>query len=131
MKLSRAVNNRIVSPCLYKVHLFIKYPAYFGREDLRLVDVIDMACVTSGDMISLIEWAQTLPFFPKLPIDCRTNLLRRFAVFQLVLEAGFCTSKSPLNDIWLFPNGTCMTTDINCLPVSTRVSLFKPNFTLF
>lgn len=89
-----------------------------------------MACVTSGDMHSLLEWAQTLPFFPKLPIDCRTNLLRRFAVRQLVVEAGYCTAKSPLNDIWLFPNGTCMPRDMKCLPLETRVSFLSIIFTV-
>jgi hypothetical protein len=112
MKLLREVNKNAV------------YPGYFGRDDLRLVDVIDMACVTSGDMHSLVEWSQTLPFFKQLPVECRTSLLRRFAVHQLVVEAGYYTANSHLDDMWLFPNGTCMPRDMKYLPPEKQVRSF-------
>lgn len=81
-----------------------------------------MACVTSNEMHSLLDWApQSLPFFQQLPIDCRTNLIRKFAVHQLVIEAGYHTARSKLDDVWLFPNNTCMPRDIKVLPVETQV----------
>ncbi|KAI6211694.1 hypothetical protein M3Y96_00461200 [Aphelenchoides besseyi] len=94
MKLSRAVNKNLV------------YPDYFGRDDLRMVDVIDMGCCTSFEMITCVEWFQSLPVFNELPIQVRTNLLRCFAIQHLIVEAGFCTANSKLDDIWLLPNGT-------------------------
>ncbi|KAI6175270.1 hypothetical protein M3Y97_00670000 [Aphelenchoides bicaudatus] len=112
MKLSKAVNN-------------IVYPPYFAREDLRLVDVIDMACATSGELHSLLEWTDTLSVFKKLSIESRTSLLRRFAVHQLVIESGYCTAQSNLEDIWLLPNNTCMPRDMKCLPAEMRQIVSK------
>ncbi|KAI6227419.1 Ligand-binding domain of nuclear hormone receptor [Aphelenchoides fujianensis] len=107
MKLARSVNT-------------LPYPAYFGRTDLRMVDVIDMGCCTSFEMIALVEWAQTLPIFARLPTDVRTLLLRGFAVHQLIVEAGFCTAASGLEDIWLLPNGTTFPRNMMALPMESR-----------
>lgn len=46
---------------------------------------------------------------------------QRFAVHNLVLEHGFFTASSNMEDVWLISNGTCMPRNVEMLPEECRV----------
>lgn len=70
----------------------------------------------------MLEWAQSLPFYRSMPVNDRMSLLRKFAVYQLILEYGYATAKSGRNDVWLFSNGSCMPRFVDGIPVEAWVS---------
>uniref|UniRef100_A0A914C783 NR LBD domain-containing protein n=1 Tax=Acrobeloides nanus TaxID=290746 RepID=A0A914C783_9BILA len=90
-------------------------------KDLRLVQKYDMSMVTSRELYSMIEWAQGLDDFKQLPLNVRMILLKRFAIYHIVLETGYYTAKnSELNDIWMITNGACMPRFVEMLPVESQ-----------
>lgn len=78
---------------------------------LRIVDVVELACLTSMELYSLIEWVSTLSFYPKMTVAHRACSLRRYAIYQLVIETGYCTAKSNYENVWMLPNDTCVSAD--------------------
>lgn len=84
------------------------------------MDTVELAGLTSMDMYSMVEWASTLSFFPRLTIAHRAATLRQFAVYQLVIETGYCTAQSDVADVWMMPNGTCMPRDVRILPEESQ-----------
>ncbi|KAH7718550.1 Nuclear hormone receptor family member nhr-19 [Aphelenchoides avenae] len=87
------------------------------KDDIRIVVPDDTTTVTSGELYSMLEWAQSLPFYRKMPVTDRICLLRKFAVYQLILEYGYATAKSGRNDAWLFSNGSCMPRFVDGIPI--------------
>lgn len=91
-------------------------------EGLRIVQKNDMTMVTSGELYSLLEWTQTLEAFRQLPLNIKVILLKRFAIFHLVIEHGYYTAmNSELDDMWLITNGTCMPRYVEMLPLESQV----------
>lgn len=82
----------------------------------------DMTTVTSEELYSMLEWSKLIPDFQVLPTNIQIKMLRRFAIYHIVLELCFHTAKSDLNDVWLFPNESCMPRCVNALPVEKLAS---------
>ncbi|CAD5233849.1 unnamed protein product [Bursaphelenchus xylophilus] len=91
--------------------------------DIRIVEKADMATVTSSELYCLLEWAKSLPFFCKLQAHIQAAVLRRFAVYQVIIEQGEVTAKSGYNDLWVLPNGTVLPKDVNNLPLSSKAQI--------
>lgn len=87
---------------------------------LRIVDIVELAALTSMEMYSLIEWMSTLAFYPKMTVAHRVSTIRRYAFYQIVIETGYCTARSQYNQVWLLPNGTCMPLSIEDLPLESQ-----------
>ena len=85
-----------------------------------MVSMTDMTIVTSEELYAMIQWANLLPNFSQLPVLVRTKLLRKFAIFHIVMELCYHTANSELNDVWLFPNGSCMPRFVGALPVEKQ-----------
>uniref|UniRef100_A0A0K0ES07 Nuclear receptor domain-containing protein n=1 Tax=Strongyloides stercoralis TaxID=6248 RepID=A0A0K0ES07_STRER len=82
-------------------------------DKLKIMLAEDIAKVCSMELISMIEWARTLPCFSQLPINDQLVLLKRYAVQHLILEHGYYTSQFNYNDVWMISNGTCMPRNCN------------------
>jgi nuclear factor 4 len=89
-------------------------------DGLRMMSMTDMASITSEELYAMIQWANLLPNFRQLPVSVQTKLLRKFAIFHIVLESCYHTAKSDLNDVWLFPNESCMPRFVSALPVEKQ-----------
>ncbi|KAI6176184.1 Nuclear hormone receptor family member nhr-19 [Aphelenchoides bicaudatus] len=106
-KLSCMILNKTDVPFLY-------------FTELRIVDVVELACLTSLELYNLIEWVQTLSFYPKMTVAHRAEALRRYAIYQIVIETGYCTAKSNYDNVWVMPNGTCMPLSVENLPLESQ-----------
>uniref|UniRef100_A0A0K0FJN0 Nuclear hormone receptor family member nhr-19 (inferred by orthology to a C. elegans protein) n=1 Tax=Strongyloides venezuelensis TaxID=75913 RepID=A0A0K0FJN0_STRVS len=82
-------------------------------EKLKIMLAEDIAKVCSMELVSMIEWARTLPCFSQLPTNDQLTLLKRYAVQHLILEHGYYTSQFNFNDVWMISNGTCMPRNCN------------------
>ncbi|CAD5227112.1 unnamed protein product [Bursaphelenchus xylophilus] len=96
------------------------YPPFAYFTGLRIVDTVELAALASVEMYAMVEWADGLSFFHNLTVTHRAAALRRFSVFQLVIETGYCTALSSYNDAWMMPNGTCMPRDVAFLPEESQ-----------
>jgi hypothetical protein len=92
----------------------------YYADGLRMMSMTDMASITSEELYAMIQWANLLPNFRQLPVSVQTKLLRKFAIFHIVLESCYHTAKSDLNDVWLFPNESCMPRFVSALPVEKQ-----------
>ncbi|KAI6242766.1 hypothetical protein M3Y99_00183400 [Aphelenchoides fujianensis] len=91
-------------------------------EQLRLMAKADVSIVTQLDMLMMLEWTQTLPEFPLLPLDDRLVLLKRFAAHYLILESGFFTATAGgRSDFWMISNGAYMPRDVNLIPEEKKL----------
>ncbi|KAE9554884.1 hypothetical protein FO519_001912 [Halicephalobus sp. NKZ332] len=70
----------------------------YYADGLRLVSMADMATVTSEELYSMLEWSKSIPDFQNLPTRIQTRMLKRFAIYHIVLELCYHTAKSGLND---------------------------------
>uniref|UniRef100_A0A7E4W272 Nuclear receptor domain-containing protein n=1 Tax=Panagrellus redivivus TaxID=6233 RepID=A0A7E4W272_PANRE len=80
----------------------------------------DISAVTQVEMVTMMEWAQTLPGFMTLPLVDRVTLLKRFAVHHLILEHGYYTANLNVKDVWFISNGSCMPRKVNLLPDESK-----------
>uniref|UniRef100_A0A1I7XV45 NR LBD domain-containing protein n=1 Tax=Heterorhabditis bacteriophora TaxID=37862 RepID=A0A1I7XV45_HETBA len=80
----------------------------------------DLALATQTDLLMMLEWVRSLPCYSSIEEIDRTTLLKRFAVFNLVLENGYYTAAANVNDVWLISNGTCMPRNVEVLPEESK-----------
>uniref|UniRef100_A0A7E4UZR8 Nuclear receptor domain-containing protein n=1 Tax=Panagrellus redivivus TaxID=6233 RepID=A0A7E4UZR8_PANRE len=92
----------------------------YYADGLRMVSMADMAAVTSEECFAMLEWANSLSDFSALPVNLRTRLLRKFALYHIVMELCYHTAKSGLDDVWLLPNGSCFPRAVSALPVDKQ-----------
>uniref|UniRef100_A0AC34F4R7 Nuclear receptor domain-containing protein n=1 Tax=Panagrolaimus sp. ES5 TaxID=591445 RepID=A0AC34F4R7_9BILA len=59
----------------------------YYADGLRMMSMTDMASITSEELYAMIQWANLLPNFQHLPVSVQTKLLRKFAIFHIVLES--------------------------------------------
>jgi nuclear factor 4 len=76
----------------------------------------DISACTQVEMMTMMEWAQSLPGFTSLPLVDRVTLLKRYAVHHLILEHGYYTANLNVKDVWFISNGSCMPRRVNMLP---------------
>lgn len=100
----------------------------YYADGLRMVSMTDMATVTSEELLSMLEWSKLLPDFQKLPMKTQMKLLRKFAIYHIVLELSYHTAKTDLKDVWLFPNESCMPRNAEALPIEKLVWFFLFQF---
>lgn len=74
-------------------------------EEFHVMLASDISAVTQVEMVTMMEWAQTLPKFMTLPLADRISLLKRFAVHHLILEHGYYTASLNVQDVWFISNG--------------------------
>uniref|UniRef100_A0A7E4WCF7 Nuclear receptor domain-containing protein n=1 Tax=Panagrellus redivivus TaxID=6233 RepID=A0A7E4WCF7_PANRE len=89
----------------------------YYADGFRIVSMADMSTVTSEECFAMLEWAKNLPDFAALPDLLRPKLLRKFAIYHIVLESCYHTSKSGRDNVWLMPNDSCFPRDVELLPV--------------
>ncbi|CEF70883.1 Nuclear hormone receptor, ligand-binding, core domain and Zinc finger, nuclear hormone receptor-type domain and Steroid hormone receptor family and Nuclear hormone receptor, ligand-binding domain and Zinc finger, NHR/GATA-type domain-containing protein [Strongyloides ratti] len=96
-----------------KNYISVPFDISPATDKLKIMLAEDIAKVCSMELISMIEWARTLPCFSQLPTSDQLILLKRYAVQHLILEHGYYTSQFNYNDVWMISNGTCMPRDCN------------------
>ncbi|KAE9556025.1 hypothetical protein FO519_000771 [Halicephalobus sp. NKZ332] len=89
-------------------------------EEFHVMLASDISAVTQVEMVTMMEWAQTLPKFMTLPLCDRITLLKRFAVHHLILEHGYYTASLNVRDVWFISNGSCMPRQVNILPEESK-----------
>ncbi|KHJ85561.1 zinc finger, C4 type, partial [Oesophagostomum dentatum] len=94
-----------------------------GSNKLMIILAKDISHVTQTDLLMMLEWVRTLPCFPPLAVEDKVILLKRFAVHHLVLEHGFFTASTNMEDVWLISNGTFMPRNVEVLPEECRSTI--------
>ncbi|EYB95918.1 hypothetical protein Aduo_006234 [Ancylostoma duodenale] len=94
-----------------------------GTNKLMIILAKDISHVTQTDLLMMLEWVRTLPCFPPLAVEDKVTLLKRFAVHHLVLEHGFFTASTNMEDVWLISNGTFMPRNVEVLPEECRSTI--------
>lgn len=69
---------------------------------------IELAALTSMEMHTMLEWVTMLSFYPKMTNAHRVFTVKRFAVYQLVIETGYCTAKSDYDNCWVLVSCYCI-----------------------
>lgn len=76
----------------------------------------DVRDVTEAELVTMIEWAHSLPFFGEINAYDQQTLLRRSAVHHILLEHCFYTAQHQVDDLLFYTNGSFMPRRMALLP---------------
>lgn len=68
------------------------------EEDMQLMSKTELSSATQLDLLSMIEWANTIPEFLDFPLEDRLIIIKRFSSQYITLENGFFTARQNKRD---------------------------------
>ncbi|CAI4232735.1 unnamed protein product [Auanema sp. JU1783] len=93
------------------------------QSRLMIVLASDISNVTQTEFLSMFEWIKSLPCYSTISAEDRITIIKRYAVYHLVLEHGYYTANANVDDVWLISDGTCMPRNFDVLPEESKISI--------
>ncbi|KAH7710027.1 Nuclear hormone receptor family member nhr-19 [Aphelenchoides avenae] len=98
---------------------------YAKTSSTKLADGDDVREVTETELVNLVEWANTLPLFEHLSHEDRQMLLKKSAVYHLILEHCYYTAQTEQNDLLFYANGSFVPRATKVLPEDSKRDISK------